>query len=208
MANYHYDEAGNMATYFLISFLTVVLIPLTLSLSPTSGTCFAFRRNSPLIPTGKASRPQMDVNANHASTTEKRCASKNTELSSDQNSAPGMPCLSAVCITHDRRRTILTITGWVVLAVVGLKAAQAKVDNKIYNPFEILGIRTVSDMAALRHFTSPPCVAGLHALNVSHRECQTKRSKLTSRTCHGYSAYFNSPPTILTGHNSNEKPSR
>jgi translocation protein SEC63 len=146
MANYHYDEAGNMATYFLISFLTVVLIPLTFSLSPTSGTCFAFRRNSPLIPTGKASRPQMDVNANHASTTEKRCASKNTELSSDQNSAPGMPCLSAVCITHDRRRTILTITGWVVLAVVGLKAAQAKVDNKIYNPFEILGIRTVSDM--------------------------------------------------------------
>ena len=31
MANYHYDEAGNMAAYFLISVLAIVLVPLTLS---------------------------------------------------------------------------------------------------------------------------------------------------------------------------------
>lgn len=31
MANYHYDEAGNMATYFLISVLAIVLVPLTLA---------------------------------------------------------------------------------------------------------------------------------------------------------------------------------
>jgi translocation protein SEC63 len=36
MANYHYDEAGNMAAYFLITFLAVILTPLTVSLSPTS----------------------------------------------------------------------------------------------------------------------------------------------------------------------------
>lgn len=31
MANYHYDEAGNMAAYFLISVLAIILVPLTLS---------------------------------------------------------------------------------------------------------------------------------------------------------------------------------
>ena len=31
MAEYHYDESGNMAAYFLITFLLVVLVPLTIS---------------------------------------------------------------------------------------------------------------------------------------------------------------------------------
>jgi preprotein translocase subunit Sec63 len=33
MADYHYDEAGNMAAYFLITFLAIILVPLTFSLS-------------------------------------------------------------------------------------------------------------------------------------------------------------------------------
>lgn len=37
MANeYHYDEAGNMAAYFVITFLALVLTPLTFSLIPSS----------------------------------------------------------------------------------------------------------------------------------------------------------------------------
>lgn len=31
MANYNYDEAGNMAAYFLLTFLSIILIPLTIS---------------------------------------------------------------------------------------------------------------------------------------------------------------------------------
>ena len=31
MAAYEYDEAGVMATYFLITFLALILIPMTLS---------------------------------------------------------------------------------------------------------------------------------------------------------------------------------
>jgi preprotein translocase subunit Sec63 len=31
MANYHYDEAGNMAAYFVISVLVIVLLPVTFS---------------------------------------------------------------------------------------------------------------------------------------------------------------------------------
>ena len=33
MAEYHYDESGSMAAYFLLTFLLVVLIPLTFSSS-------------------------------------------------------------------------------------------------------------------------------------------------------------------------------
>ena len=32
MATYEYDEAGVMAAYFLITFLALVLVPLTISL--------------------------------------------------------------------------------------------------------------------------------------------------------------------------------
>jgi translocation protein SEC63 len=39
MANYHYDEAGNMAAYFLITFLAIILIPLTLSLRSGLSMC-------------------------------------------------------------------------------------------------------------------------------------------------------------------------
>ena len=39
MADYHYDESGNMAAYFLITFLFVVLVPLTLSSPAAFSTC-------------------------------------------------------------------------------------------------------------------------------------------------------------------------
>jgi translocation protein SEC63 len=35
MAEYHYDEAGNMAAYFVITFLALLLTPLSFSLLPT-----------------------------------------------------------------------------------------------------------------------------------------------------------------------------
>ncbi|EED83722.1 predicted protein [Postia placenta Mad-698-R] len=35
MANYSYDEAGNMAAYFLLTFLSIILIPLSLSSLPS-----------------------------------------------------------------------------------------------------------------------------------------------------------------------------
>ena len=35
MAQYQYDEGGNMAAYFMLSFLTLILVPLTYSLLPS-----------------------------------------------------------------------------------------------------------------------------------------------------------------------------
>ena len=48
MANYHYDEAGNMAAYFLLTFLALVLIPATFfALSPSSKYLFKLETSLP-----------------------------------------------------------------------------------------------------------------------------------------------------------------
>lgn len=67
MANYHYDEAGNMAAYFLITFLALVLIPLTFSsLSPSSEWVLYFRHPGVLIVFVKKNMSSMVVNVGHA----------------------------------------------------------------------------------------------------------------------------------------------
>ncbi len=38
MANYNYDEAGNMAAYFVLTFLLIFLVPYTLASLSTSST--------------------------------------------------------------------------------------------------------------------------------------------------------------------------
>lgn len=40
MADYNYDESGSMAAYFLLTFLLVILIPLTIS-SPASLSAYS-----------------------------------------------------------------------------------------------------------------------------------------------------------------------
>jgi len=40
-------------------------------------------------------------------------------------------------------RTYLLLAGWSFFAFVSYKVSQLKVENKVYNPFEILGIKTV-----------------------------------------------------------------
>lgn len=36
MANYQYDESGVLASYFVLTFLTIILIPLTFTYLPSS----------------------------------------------------------------------------------------------------------------------------------------------------------------------------
>lgn len=36
MGKYHYDESGNMASMFVLTFLALILVPLSLSFSPFS----------------------------------------------------------------------------------------------------------------------------------------------------------------------------
>ncbi|KAJ7746903.1 Sec63 Brl domain-containing protein [Mycena maculata] len=105
MAAYHYDEGGNMAAYFVITFLAILLLPITLSLLPSRS----------------------------------RAASK------------GTPCQCGPCIAQRKRiqgskirmpgfKVSFVIVGWSAFAYLCWKVAGAKMDNKVYDPFEILGI--------------------------------------------------------------------
>ncbi|KAG6865385.1 hypothetical protein C0991_003088 [Blastosporella zonata] len=102
MAQYHYDEAGNMAAYFLITFLALVLVPTTLLSLRPSKKSLAGCQCQPCI--------------------EQR-----------QRIGAFRPKFS--------KKTYFLIAGWSLLGFIGYKVAHAELDNKIYDPFEILGIK-------------------------------------------------------------------
>lgn len=107
MADYNYDESGNMAAYFILTFLLVVLIPFTLS------------------------------------------STASLRQAQDKD---GCPCQE--CVAHraklqprlfnpkTRRRSFIILTGWSLFGYLVYRVASSKVENKVYNPFEILGINT------------------------------------------------------------------
>ncbi|RDB15649.1 Translocation protein sec63 [Hypsizygus marmoreus] len=104
MAKYHYDEAGNMAAYFLITFLALILVPVTLlSFTPSKKSL-----------DGCQCKP---------------CVEQRKRIRSLSK-----PALS--------KKAYFLVFGWSLLGYVCYKVANAKLDNKIYDPFEILGIKT------------------------------------------------------------------
>ncbi|KAG5645765.1 hypothetical protein DXG03_005302 [Asterophora parasitica] len=102
MAQYHYDEAGNMAAYFLITFLALILVPTT-------------------ILSFKPSKKSLDG-----------CQCKPCIEQRKRASSLLKPTFS--------KKTILLVSGWSLLGFICYKVANATLDNKIYDPFEILGI--------------------------------------------------------------------
>jgi hypothetical protein len=66
MAKYHYDEAGNMAAYFLLTFLALILIPLSISLFNSPSIPIVFLYN--LFSSSQQDRHRMAAIVNHAST--------------------------------------------------------------------------------------------------------------------------------------------
>jgi translocation protein SEC63 len=46
-----------------------------------------------------------------------------------------------------KRRSLFLIVGWSVFGFLAYKAAAMKTENKVYNPFEILEISTVSEIS-------------------------------------------------------------
>ncbi|KAI0092659.1 DnaJ-domain-containing protein [Irpex rosettiformis] len=115
MADYNYDESGNMALYFVLTFLLVILIPLTI--------------------TSPGSLRQKQVKDG---------------------------CLCDECVRHRnsirpgiftakvQRRSLLLVVGWSIFGFLAYKATTAKIENKVYNPFEILDIGTGTSVKEIK----------------------------------------------------------
>ncbi|KAF7969129.1 hypothetical protein HWV62_28248 [Athelia sp. TMB] len=123
MANYHYDESGNMAAYFIITFLAIALVPLTLS------------------SLGGGSNKNHSIDGCQC----KPCTDQRASIRSRERRSILKPQLTA--------KGTFIILGWALFGYLTYKTANAKIDNKIYDPFEILGLATsVTEKEIKSHF--------------------------------------------------------
>ncbi|EAU82333.1 translocation protein sec63 [Coprinopsis cinerea okayama7 len=107
MAAYEYDEAGVMATYFLLTVLALVLIPVTLaSLGKRSDT----------------TKHGCDCKA---------CQEQRARIKKREGSIFSLKFST---------KTYLLLGGWTLVALLSWRASKLKTNNKVYDPFEILGI--------------------------------------------------------------------
>ncbi|KAG1888747.1 translocation protein sec63 [Suillus subluteus] len=113
MANYHYDEAGNMAAYFVISVLVIILLPLTFS----------------SLASVSSKRPELDSGCQCTP-----CVQRRADVRRHQRGSLLRPKFT--------RKALFITVGWAAVAFLSFKAAHAEIENKVYNPFEILEIST------------------------------------------------------------------
>ncbi|RPD62137.1 translocation protein sec63 [Lentinus tigrinus ALCF2SS1-7] len=110
MANYNYDEAGNMAAYFVLTFLLIFLVPYTL---------VAISASKPPRLSGCQCQ---------------QCSAQRERTRKRERGSLLTPKL--------RRRTLILLVGWSIAAFFAYKISKTENVNKIYDPFEILGIST------------------------------------------------------------------
>lgn len=122
-----------MALYFIITFLFLVLVPLTLSLSRP------------------ATQSKMDMNACQC----QECIDQRAHIRKQERGPLFLPKLGRKCVmeptllclcrTHESMtRTMFVIGGWALFAFLSYKVSNIKSDEKVYDPFEILEISRVS----------------------------------------------------------------
>lgn len=149
MANYVYDEGGSMAAYFIITFLALVLVPVTLSAAPTSQSHFSSRHPFFAHPyTGRK-----EINGCQC----QPCIEQRKRIAKLEQGSLFNPKLSKKCdttlvsfIADTPHRSMFLIIGWSVFAFLCYKVAGAKVEGKVYDPFEILGISTGTPMKEIK----------------------------------------------------------
>ncbi|THH10242.1 hypothetical protein EW145_g1464 [Phellinidium pouzarii] len=113
MANYQYDEGGGMATYFILTFLSLILVPFTL-------TVFFSSSKKP------------ETNGCECSL----CIKQQEHIKKTNKRSLLSPKLGA--------KTIFLLGGWAIFAFLVYKVATTSNVNKVYDPFEVLGIRAGS----------------------------------------------------------------
>jgi translocation protein SEC63 len=114
MASYTYDETGHMALFFIITVLFMILVPVTLSQISSS--------QGSEIPSAAC-----ECSA---------CVDKRARIRKREKGSILHPNIT--------KKTLFIILGWVVFGLLSYKVANTTIENKIYNPFEILGIGSVS----------------------------------------------------------------
>ncbi|KAI0301942.1 Sec63 Brl domain-containing protein [Multifurca ochricompacta] len=123
MASYTYDETGNMALFFIITVLFMILAPITLS-------------QISLSPRGEIPSAACECSA---------CIDKRTRMRKHEEGSILRPNIT--------KKVLFITLGWVAFGLLSYKAATTKIDNKIYDPFEILGIKTSSSEKDIKsHF--------------------------------------------------------
>ncbi|KAH8118300.1 Sec63 Brl domain-containing protein [Phellopilus nigrolimitatus] len=110
MANYQYDEGGSMAAYFMLTFLSLILVPLTFTL---------------LFSTSKKN----EFNGCKCSL----CLKQRERIAQRNKRSLLNPKLGA--------KTMFLVAGWTVFGFLAYKVTTTHNENKVYDPFEILGIR-------------------------------------------------------------------
>ncbi|KAF8306252.1 hypothetical protein DL93DRAFT_2065614 [Clavulina sp. PMI_390] len=115
MAEYDYEEGGFMALYFILTFLIIILIPLS---------------TSTLVPSFKKDTSNVC-----------ECS----ECSVKQQKAKRTSPLQRLSPSG-----IFTLILWVIFFGIAYKLATTKLDSKIYDPFEILGLAPTSDEKAIK----------------------------------------------------------
>ncbi|KAG7096479.1 hypothetical protein E1B28_003910 [Marasmius oreades] len=109
MANYNYDEGGNMSAYFVITCLIFILIPLTISSIPPK---------KPPTLSGCPCQP---------------CVEQRQRIANHEKGSILNPKLS--------RKVTFVLFGWSLVAYMSYRVIGSKLDNTVYDPFEILGIK-------------------------------------------------------------------
>ncbi|KAH9172135.1 Sec63 Brl domain-containing protein [Lactarius sanguifluus] len=123
MASYTYDETGNMALFFIITVLFMVLVPVTLAQISSS-------------PGAEIPSAACECSA---------CVDKRARIRKREKSSILHPNIT--------KKSLFITFGWAVLGFLSYKAATTTVDNKIYDPFEILGIKSgISEKDIKSHY--------------------------------------------------------
>ncbi|KZV63236.1 hypothetical protein PENSPDRAFT_657466 [Peniophora sp. CONT] len=113
MAAYSYDESGNMALYFVITFLFMILVPLTLSARPTR----ASQKHN-------VARAQCECGP---------CVEHRKKIKALEGAS-----WRKVQFT---KKAIFLVVGWIVLIALSIKVSYSKTESSVYDPYEILGLR-------------------------------------------------------------------
>jgi translocation protein SEC63 len=159
MATYTYDETGHMALFFIITVLFMILVPVTLSqisLAPSAYRVSTFPLLFLTCATSEGEIPSAVCEC--SACVDKRTRIRNHEKGTIFRTSITKKCAIVTSATHCDLiscRSLFITLGWLAFGLLSYKVATTKIENKIYDPFEILGIRTVSNDFKWRSIAEP-----------------------------------------------------